>query len=616
MGKTTVASALADIGRAEGLRVFWVRWRGQGELAEQMTRIALACGLTEERLEEARAGRAGLPDLVWEQLERAGRWLVVLDNVDDPGAVGPGGELVASYRGWVRPGGRGLLLVTSRAGDPAVWGGRAELMRVAALAASAGGQVLADAAPAAGTAAEAERLSVRLGGLPLALHAAGRYLAAPGSRYRTFTAYQDALDGHLATLLGAEQPGWTDPEAARRLVRYTWELSLDQLTASGNTLARPVLRLLSLLAPAPVPVSLLSPELVTAACGLPATTVTVESAVNGLHAYGLLDTPAPVDGTPAIGQVVLHPLVREITTLSLRTEIPDPEGWYRALAERMESVVCEAGDADSSGWDTVRLLAPHALTTARLTPDARTAGRTLNRASDSLCQAGHPEQAAALAEQALGRLQPELGNGHPDTLTSRNNLATALQDLGRYQEAADLHRQNLTAYEHTLGPNHPHALSSRNNFATALRSLGRYQEAVNLHRQNLTDHERTLGPNHPHTLGSRNNLASTLRELGRYQEAVNLHRQNLTDHERTLGPNHPHTLGSRNNFATVLQDLGRHQEAADLHQRTLTDRERILGPDHPDTLNSRNHLAQIGTSPPSGSVVRRLLSRFRSRSLG
>ncbi|MFD0123015.1 FxSxx-COOH system tetratricopeptide repeat protein [Streptomyces virginiae] len=633
VGKTTIASALADIARAEGLRVFWVRRRGQGELAEQMTRIALACGLTEERLEEARAGRAALPDLVWEQLERAGRWLVVLDNVDDPGEVGPGGEPVASYRGWVRPGGRGLLLVTSRAGDPAVWGGRAELMRVTALASSAGGQVLADAAPAAGTAEEAERLSARLGGLPLALHAAGRYLAAPGSRYRTFTAYQDALNDHLTTLLGAEQPGGTDPETARRLIRYTWELSLDQLTANGNTLARPVLRLLALLAPAPVPVSFLSPELVTAACGLPATTVTVETAVNGLHAYGLLDTPAPVDGAPATGQVTLHPLVREITALSLRAEIADPASWHRALAERMESVVGDAADAGSSGWNTVRLLAPHTLTTMQTVPDAQTAGRVLHRVSESIREAGHPEQAAALAEQSLNRLQPELGNDHPDTLESRNNLANALQDLGRHQEAADLHQQNLTTRERTLGPNHPSTHSSRNNLANALYGLGRHQEAADLHQQNLTTRERTLGPDHPSTLGSRNNLANALRSLGRHQEAADLHQQtlttserilgpdhpdthssrnnlanalrslgqlqeasdlhqqNLTTSERTLGPDHPNTLSSRNNLANTLRGLGRHQEAADLHQQTLTTRERILGPDHPDTLGSRNNLA-------------------------
>ncbi|MEW1804365.1 FxSxx-COOH system tetratricopeptide repeat protein [Streptomyces virginiae] len=591
VGKTTIASALADIARAEGLRVFWVRWRGQGELAEQMARIALACGLTEERLEKARAGRAGLPDVVWEQLERAGRWLVVLDNVDDPGAVGPGGEPVAAYRGWVRPGSRGLLLVTSRDGDAAVWGGRAALMRVAPLAAPTGGQVLLDAAPAAGTPVEAERLSARLGGLPLALHAAGRYLAAPGSRYRTFTTYQDALNDHLATLLGAEDAGGTDPEAARQLIRYTWELSLDQLTASHNTLARPVLRLLALLAPAPVPVSFLSPEQVTAACGLPATTVTVETAVNGLHAYGLLDTPTPIDGTPTIGQVVLHPLIRDITALSLRAETPDLESWHRALAERMESVVNEAADADSAGWPTVRLLAPHALTTAQLTPDARTAGRTLNRASVSIREAGHPEQAATLAEQALSRLQPELGNDHPDTLGSRNNLALALRALGRTQEAADLHQQTLTARERTLGPNHADTHSSRNNLANALRALGRTQEAADLHQQTLTARERTLGPNHLSTLSSRNNLATALQDLGQHREAADLHQQILTARECALGPDHPHTHSSRNNLATALQDLGQHREAADLHQQTLTALERILGPDHPSTLSSRNNLA-------------------------
>ncbi|MEU4356167.1 AAA family ATPase [Streptomyces virginiae] len=240
VGKTTIAAALADIARAEGVRVFWVRWRGQAEPAEQMARIALEPGLTEERLEEARSGRAGLPDVVWEHLNRTGRRLVVLDNLDEPGAVGPGGEPVAGYRGWVRPGNRGLLLVTSRDGDTAVWGGRAELLRVKPLAPAAGGQVLVDAAPQAGTALEAERLAIRLGGLPLALQAAGRYLAAPapGSRYRSFTAYEEALDGHLATLLGAEDPGGGDPEAARRLVRYTWELPLDQLDTNGVSLAR------------------------------------------------------------------------------------------------------------------------------------------------------------------------------------------------------------------------------------------------------------------------------------------------------------------------------------------------------------------------------------------
>ncbi|MFE1545739.1 tetratricopeptide repeat protein, partial [Streptomyces microflavus] len=74
---------------------------------------------------------------------------------------------------------------------------------------------------------------------------------------------------------------------------------------------------------------------------------------------------------------------------------------------------------------------------------------------------------------------------------------------------ADLHRQTLADHARTLGPNHPHTLTSRNNLANALNHLGEHQEAADLHRQTLTDRERTLGPNHPHTLTSRNNLTTT-----------------------------------------------------------------------------------------------------------
>ena len=50
-----------------------------------------------------------------------------------------------------------------------------------------------------------------------------------------------------------------------------------------------------------------------------------------------------------------------------------------------------------------------------------------------------------------------LGADHPDTLTSRNNLATAYVHAGRTAEAIPLHEQVLAAFERVLGPDHPHA---------------------------------------------------------------------------------------------------------------------------------------------------------------
>ncbi|WP_168724432.1 tetratricopeptide repeat protein [Streptomyces sp. A1547] len=592
IGKTTLASALADVARAEGRSVFWIRWRDPEELAEQMTRAAVACGLPEARLEEARAGRAGLPDVVWEQLERTASWLLVIDNVDTPQAVGPGGEEVASYRGWIRPGGRGLLLVTSRNTDPGVWGTRAVLHRVAPLEPATGGQVLCDAAPHAGTAEEARALAQRLGGLPLALHAVARYLAAPGSRHRTFTAYTTALDTQLGTLLGATQPRASDPDVGRTLVRHTWELSLDQLEADGYPLARPVLRLLSLLAPAPVPVSLLTPEMVTEAIGRPAGVIEVEAGLNGLHTYGLVDVPTRHDGHLALGLVVLHPLVREITAHAHTTESTDPNRYLRALTGRLIQTAQGVMRARTADWDTARLLAPHLLIAAAHTANEnnRHLADAVDHISQSLTEAGDYGSALRLRQVAHEITARSSGRDHPDTLNSRNNLALALDVLGHHQEAADLHQQVLTARGRILGPDHPDTLLSRSNLANALDHLGRHQEAADHHRQILAARERVLGADDIYTLHSVNNLGLALGYLGQHQEAAALHREALAGYEHVLGVEHPDTLNSRNNLALALDDLSHHQEAADLHRQVLGAYERVLGPEHPDTLHSRDNL--------------------------
>jgi hypothetical protein len=52
-----------------------------------------------------------------------------------------------------------------------------------------------------------------------------------------------------------------------------------------------------------------------------------------------------------------------------------------------------------------------------------------------------------------------------------------------------------------LGPDHPQTLTSRNNLAGAYQWAGRLLEAIALYEQVLADRERVLGPDHPDTLG-------------------------------------------------------------------------------------------------------------------
>ncbi|KAB1984230.1 tetratricopeptide repeat protein [Streptomyces triticiradicis] len=669
MGKTTVAAQLAAQADAAGWRVFWVRWRDSAELAQQMVQAALACGLPEAELESAQAGRVSLPDVVWRQLGRARRWLLVLDNADEPQEIGPAGEPLADYRGWIRPHGRGLLVMTSRDGSPQTWGPRARLLTLMPLPAQPAGQILVDAAPAAGTAEQARDLAMRLGGLPLALHAAGTYLAGPTSRYRTFTTYHQALEQELPLLLGAEHPDASHPRVARTVVRHTWEVSLDQLAREGNALARPVLRLLAVLAEAPIPLSLITPDLLSAVTGDDVTVPVSEAAFAGLHRYGLLGFPhspgnaGQAPGTSGPAQVVLHPLIREINAVALTAEASHLATWHRALAERLTAAVREVDEQGRAGWPAAVLLAPHlpvlldlpdprsathhrtalstlaqvlehagAFSAARLLHqrvlgfETRTLGpqhpNTLtsrNHLANALFGMGEPVEAIRLLRQTLEDRSRVLGTEHPDTLTSRHDLACALDGMGRHVEAAALLRRNLPDRARVLGLMHPHTLASRLSLGLALDGVGEHAEAVRLHRQTLDDHIRVLGPEHHLTLLSRHNLASALARMGEHAEAERLLRQALDDQARVLGLMHPHTLASRDSLGLAVDGVGEHTEAVRLHRQTLDDRIRVLGLEHPDTLTSRhnlaNALARTGAQEEAVCLLRQTFAD-RARVLG
>ena len=89
-----------------------------------------------------------------------------------------------------------------------------------------------------------------------------------------------------------------------------------------------------------------------------------------------------------------------------------------------------------------------------------------------------------------------------------------------------------------LGPDHPNTLTSRNNLAAAYRSAGDLARAIPLYEQTLTDAERVLGPDHPDTLSSRNNLAYAYWHQGRQAEALREFEDVANSAERLFGPAH------------------------------------------------------------------------------
>ncbi len=214
-----------------------------------------------------------------------------------------------------------------------------------------------------------------------------------------------------------------------------------------------------------------------------------------------------------------------------------------------------------------------------------------NNLAGAYYAAGDLGRAIPLLEQTLADCERVLGGDHPDTLHSRNNLASAYESAGDLGQAIPLYEQTLTDRERLLGGDHPHTLTSRNNLAYAYYSAGDLSWAIPLFEQTLADRERVLGRDHPDTLTSRNNLAGAYQEAGDLSRAIPLHEQTLADRERVLGGDHPDTLASRNNLASAYRAAGDLGRAIPLYEQTLADCERVLGGDHPDTLTSRNNLA-------------------------
>jgi tetratricopeptide (TPR) repeat protein len=222
-------------------------------------------------------------------------------------------------------------------------------------------------------------------------------------------------------------------------------------------------------------------------------------------------------------------------------------------------------------------------------PDTLTSRSNLAAA---LRDAGRVSDAIALDEATLKLRTAKLGPDHVDTLKSRNNLALKYVDVGRLKEAIALYESTLKLYEAKLGRDHPLTFMCRHNLANGYEAAGRLADGIALHEENLKVNESTLGPDHPDTLDAGDSLAIAYDRAGRRADAIALHERTLPLREKKLGPAHPLTLSSRNNLAIAYVGAGRLKEAIPLLERTLALREKRLGPLHPLTLSSRNNLAE------------------------
>src|SRR6266511_4380484 len=127
-----------------------------------------------------------------------------------------------------------------------------------------------------------------------------------------------------------------------------------------------------------------------------------------------------------------------------------------------------------------------------------------------------------------------------------------LENKGRYQEAQLLLEKNLAIYRQVLGEEHPVTAGSYNNLSFNLNAQTRNREAEDHSRKALAIFRKVLGEEHPDTGTGYDSLANTLFAQGKYREAESNFRQALASRQRALGDEDPLTALVHNNIASSL----------------------------------------------------------------
>jgi tetratricopeptide (TPR) repeat protein len=152
-------------------------------------------------------------------------------------------------------------------------------------------------------------------------------------------------------------------------------------------------------------------------------------------------------------------------------------------------------------WRVVdaRLACEHVDLLERLTADRRRQLRqadALNARMASLYAEGKYAESIEAGRRALEIRQELLGDDHPATAESLNNLALLAKSVGAYEQARKLYDRAVSIRRTVLGEQHPDYAESLSNLATLHHSLGEYEEAEPLLREALRITQAAMGEEH------------------------------------------------------------------------------------------------------------------------
>ena len=574
VGKSELALHFAHTRRSRYQLVWWVTAASATQietgLAALTTRLCPAIEVA------TTTGDAAGWALGWFQTHD--RWLLVLDNVEDPRDVDP---VVAQL-----PSGH-IVLTTRRDVD---WGRLAVPIRLDVLEPGPAAEVITAriGLTTSQDREDAAAVADELGFLPLALDQAVAYMIQTRMRPGR---YLGKLRQHPARMYAA-----TADQAEQTIARL-WDITIEAIRGRDPDAIR-LLQVMACYAPDNIPRVILGGTFAADE---------VDDQLGLLASYSMITLT-----TETVG---IHRLVRAIV---LGTQ--EMQSLGHSLADTaldwLNKALPADPDSNVAAWPLLRTLIPHVESITSQYPDGQQPlqlGQVHIGIGKFHRSQGEYQLALKVHETALRIYEERLGREHPDVASALGNLGLSYRDLGRAAEALPLAQRELQIAKAALGPNHPDVVSALSalagphkdelsklantykdalsNLASTYKDLGGAAKALLLEQRALEIAEVTLGPGDPSIAIQLGNLAVTYRELGRAAEALPLELRALEVTEAALGPDHPDVAISLGNLAITHIDLGREADALPLQRRALEISEATLRPDHPSVAVRRSNLA-------------------------
>jgi tetratricopeptide (TPR) repeat protein len=431
-----------------------------------------------------------------------------------------------------------------------------------------------------------------LDGHALALGVAAHALRAVAGM-STFGQYRDALalqaDDELefAAQLEPELPNGHEPNIAVTLLR-----SIRHLEDAGQN----ILRIASLLAPAPMPVTLLR-DVVAEADSLSTGQALRRVALGVEEAHGLClsDTDGPLGERVSVHTLVTRTMRFRDVNSKRRREL------RHAATAALLKPLADVEDRDTH--EEIADLIAHARELIRNTLIYAEKGVEISRSFVPLLVsvAGYDEARGDYEVSVdLWRVVVDVAaqSGASDEFMQlvRSRLATALQSLGKASEASELLEKMVESRSGDADAVNDELIDLRCRQALALLSGGEVDRGIELQQEILEWFAEGYGENHFETLRTMNHFAFL-----RVQFAGDVHLassmvvqlESLEKHALVCGEDHPETLKMKHYFACTLKRRGDLRAARALFKRVLEERLERREDEALDTYLTRFQLAEV-----------------------